>query len=116
MSRLRFALCDACKTKPGNPELCMGCQHNRDVIESLLNPLKESSTAPDIEHLNRMRGGVFAEESPGTLVVPRMRWLKLRARDLSEALLESFKAEIIGENTHAWSDELTTLIEEIADA
>jgi len=27
--------CDTCRAKPGSPTLCLGCLHNRNVIEQL---------------------------------------------------------------------------------
>lgn len=30
-----FKECDTCRAKPGSPELCSGCLHNRDLIQKL---------------------------------------------------------------------------------
>lgn len=35
MKDLKFTECDACSAKPGSPTLCLGCLHNRNVIERL---------------------------------------------------------------------------------
>lgn len=32
-----FLECDACRAKPGSPQLCSGCLHNRSLIQSLKN-------------------------------------------------------------------------------
>lgn len=31
--------CDACRAKPGAPDLCRGCLHNRTLFFSLLAPI-----------------------------------------------------------------------------
>ena len=35
MNRDLFQECDTCRAKPGSPELCHGCYHNRSVIDKL---------------------------------------------------------------------------------
>ena len=32
-----FLECDTCRAKPGSPDLCKGCLHNRALIEKLTN-------------------------------------------------------------------------------
>lgn len=32
---LSFMECDTCRAKPGTPELCEGCRHNREVINTM---------------------------------------------------------------------------------
>jgi hypothetical protein len=36
-----FMECDTCRAKPGMPDLCHGCLHNREVIFELKRKLKE---------------------------------------------------------------------------
>lgn len=33
----KFMECDTCRAKPGSPELCKGCLHNRKLINKLNN-------------------------------------------------------------------------------
>ena len=35
-----FVECDACRTKPGSPQLCNGCLRNRDTILELQEEIK----------------------------------------------------------------------------
>jgi hypothetical protein len=35
-----FMECDVCRAKPGMPELCRGCLHNREVIGELRRKAK----------------------------------------------------------------------------
>lgn len=35
----KFMECDTCRAKPGSPPLCVGCLHNRTVIEESENLL-----------------------------------------------------------------------------
>lgn len=37
----RFMECDSCRAKPGSPQLCWGCLHNRDIISSISTLLQE---------------------------------------------------------------------------
>ena len=32
---LEFMECDTCKAKPGSPQLCNGCLHNRNAIHKM---------------------------------------------------------------------------------
>lgn len=32
---LEFMECDSCRAKPGSPQLCTGCLHNRSAIEKM---------------------------------------------------------------------------------
>lgn len=34
LTQLEFVECDSCRSKPGSPQLCGGCRHNRAVISS----------------------------------------------------------------------------------
>ncbi len=34
----KFMECDACRVKPGTPELCASCLHNRSLIEATQSP------------------------------------------------------------------------------
>lgn len=38
----QFVECDTCRAKPGTPELCQGCLHNRGAISRL------RATHPDV--------------------------------------------------------------------
>ena len=44
-----FKECDVCAAKPGSPELCWGCLHNRSVIENLTS----GWSAADLDDLDR---------------------------------------------------------------
>lgn len=42
--RLEFMECDTCRAKPGTPELCRGCFHNRTAIYELNGMLKSKQS------------------------------------------------------------------------
>ncbi len=40
MKKQEFMECQTCRVKPGSPELCTSCLHNRSLVEKLKNDLK----------------------------------------------------------------------------
>lgn len=56
MKKFEFKECDSCAAKPGSPELCASCLHNRAIIDHLNSELKESKATQEIVLLFRKAG------------------------------------------------------------
>lgn len=48
---LTFRECDTCASKPGSPQLCVGCLHNRETIARLHNEVARARVLADAPKL-----------------------------------------------------------------
>ena len=65
-----FVECDSCRAKPGTPELCAGCQANRETIEKLVTKLAVKAL-DNTNPLQAFRGDGTTRRDSGKLYLAR---------------------------------------------